>query len=356
MTKSLASRSNTSASSVANAFGRLQVNDRNPSNKTSILRNPFGVLQDRDAEDIQNRAAHLQPVHTNGQQESAINQLDDASKPHATKEGTELGDLDGFSKVESRKLKYLSRATVRPPSIAPRPAPVKSTARPPSIVPSPASVKTITYRDDNDWRKPKPELQKQRWAYASTIGKMRQTMASGRTKTQYNGGPRTIDGVLLSDQVPGAIVWRYDVRPCRKAEPPKGWEKFVDPEDGDEKMRKGRYWIIVERDDEDVGECGIYTNNDTGLAGVSRAIWNKYFSLCPKDVNIKNFTNLVVGNPILEVKWMKDDELRRRNELLRTTMVVNWTEVRGRKLQHKDLRLVGMLSDASRDVLVAKAE
>lgn len=71
-------------------------------------------------------------------------------------------------------------------------------------------------------------------------------------------------------------------------------------------VMKGRYFIIVKKLDYGngklrIGMYGIYSNGDTGLENVREGRHRKLFSLCPLNIDISDFENLVSENPVLKV-------------------------------------------------------
>lgn len=142
---------------------------------------------------------------------------------------------------------------------------------------------------------------------------------------------------------------------------PAGWTAFID-DDVQHMIKKGRYYIIVENLTSapgkfEVSEVAIYSNDDTGLEHVKPERHHEYFSLCPQHIGISKFKNLNPPNPVLKVDWMraKPNASDEHPMMKRTTMLVRWSDLQRKDININGLRIVGALSDASREILVNKA-
>lgn len=214
---------------------------------------------------------------------------------------------------------------------------------------------TPTWQTHGNWRDRDPAQQRARGArtmHADLTQKSgsRMTGLTRKSRMTYEGGRRIKNGMLFYDQDEGAIVWRWDDRPCDALRIPDNAEGIHWQPDGSRWRRKGRYWIVVEASETKVKEVPIYTNGDTGLKKTPQKSWWEYCSVRPEHMSPTSFKNQSPDNKLLEVKWMHLD-----GKLARSTMVVHWTEVHERDLDIMDVRLVGHLAEESTANVCAKA-
>ncbi|KAK5717553.1 hypothetical protein LTR17_015996 [Elasticomyces elasticus] len=203
-----------------------------------------------------------------------------------------------------------------------------------------------------DWRNPDPKANALRYAAAATA----HTTQTRNTRYTCKPGPRTKSGTLLVDQVKGNIVFRWDIRPCRVG-------KFADDHpqiiwvNGVRSRKKGRYFLIVKSTGKFVWEAPIYTNNNTGLTNVDPTEWKEYFSLKPFDISPEVFKsmNQVPGSKYFSVTWMHNDDPNMRGNRMRATSVVHFTEIKKRRMDVDDVRLVGAIAKDEVEELCAKA-
>lgn len=178
-----------------------------------------------------------------------------------------------------------------------------------------------------------------------------------RLKSSFRPGPRTISGQLYEDLIPGTVIWHYDVRPLYGHPQSPGLIIFEDDQ-GRQMTKKGRYFVIVENlipagDSFEVNEVAIFTNQDTGLQPVNPANHYKYFSVCPEHIDVDDFKNLSPTNPVLKIDWMHPRRFD-ENQKLRSTMVLNWYQLRKTDINLPEMRIIGILDNASREVLCNK--
>ena len=321
--------------SVLNAFSKLKLSDRKVKAATGN-RNPFDLLGE---------SSHGAAKYTGTSQASqSLPRKHSLSKQvdgdQANEEPIETADSGVWTDVKRR---------------APIPAQPTKDLQPLFPPGGRTARSTVNHLTDNNWRDRNPEKLKARYEDACTIGNTYKTRQSRMT---HIPGPRTIGGVLFANQKPGALLWHWDIRPLQNPDArPYGWEIFTKP-DGSHWMKKGRYWIVVDVTGEIVSEVAIYTNGNTGLEKVKDRSLKNYFALRPKHVRAKDFKDPKIsgtGNPVLAVEWMEDQKDHIEGRLVRTTMVVNWAEVRERDINVPELRLVGALADESTKQLHVKA-
>ena len=254
-----------------------------------------------------------------------------------TQEHTKSLDPKSWTLVRSRRRNFSKAATTQPVA--------------PSV---PDFHSAPLWETDKDWRNRDAEAQKARFAAARTIGQTPQATNAGRTKNTLIPGPHTRGGVPYANQIAGAIFWHWDVRRYVVGQSHPGWNIFT--ERGVRKLRKGRYWIIVDAEETGfIHEVGIFTNHDTGLQTVPSKFWSGYLSLRPKHIDAKHFRNLIPGNSVLDVGWMASDADGNETKLTRESMVVNWRNVLKRPIDIQDLRIIGELSPEALEVLRKKA-
>lgn len=221
---------------------------------------------------------------------------------------------------------------------------------------SPSSRLTSILNNDN-WRRRSSEEERTTASNIEALKYYDTGHKSDQKKRAARHGPKTPGGVLYEDLCPGTIVWCWDIRNCPDPAKYPTWQTFL--KDGRLMVKKGRYFVIVRKVDQGranfkLGMNGIYSNGDTGVENVHSTNHRKYFSLCPFNVDIENFHNLISGNPVLRMNWMPQQRQGLEPELARLTMLVNWSELVERDIHIEELRIVGTLSDESRDALCSK--
>ena len=304
-----------SKSSVLNAFSRLKLVDKS-SKAAAGTSNPFGILDETHGTVSRSAAAYTNSGHYGTiPQPSNTSVVANQTGDQTVHDPADLTNPAPWVTVEKTKPNVSSRYAQ--PSI---PA-TKSIFRAP-----------VNHLTSKNWRERDPEALKARYEEARTICKTHDTYKSRKTRMTHVPGPRTVGGVLFADQTPGAIFWHWDMR-----------------------TKKGRYFIIVHVEGETVAEVAIYTNGNNGLRSVKSKRWKEYFSLRPKHISPKEFSDCSPENQVLDVKWMHDNKDHIEGKLVRSTMIVNWTEVRDREIDTANLRLVGALSEESTKILCGKA-
>ena len=174
-------------------------------------------------------------------------------------------------------------------------------------------------------------------------------------KYTCTGGPSTRAGVKFADQVPGTIIFRPDIRPYKSDKIPDTDERIL-YKDNVRYLVKGRYWLIVKTTRKNVWEVPIYTNGNTGVRRKNRNTWWEYFSLRPFGVGPKGFHNQSPDNRVFSVGWVDEEKAGLRGQAMRLTMVVHFTEVHKRAMDHEDVRIVAALTREEVEAACAKAE
>jgi hypothetical protein len=169
-----------------------------------------------------------------------------------------------------------------------------------------------------------------------------------RTKDSIVSGPRGPGRIRHSDQVPGAI-WALFSGP---APAPERWKLETEP-DGTEWFWKGRYFIIVRVENENIYEVPIYTCYNKGLNGIPQEDHYRYFAVCPKHAQIQELDNVKDGDAVLQIDWT-DVRDGSPIKLDRTTMKAKWDKVLKWDINEEPLQLIAKLTDASRDVLTKR--
>ena len=330
------------AGSFANTFSKLKLSNRKATKEEGKIQNAFALLEGHhNGSGNDNGPASTTNVPIPAKKEPTLDA--DGRRAGPSRIATITEEVNHADANSWRSFKTRDQA-------GPQKEPL--TAHPPVT----ANGSSAPWLTTTNWRERDPKAQKARAEAARTIGKTHNTFKSRRSRMTYKAGPRTIGGVLFADQIPGAVTWHWDERPYNQIGKPTGRYRIFKKADGTQWMQKGRYWVIVEVvDDEKVYEVPIYSNNDTGLRSVKPKFWKDYFSLCPQHIDPKDFHNQSPENEVLEMIWMElgDDELERK--LVRTTMVVHWSEIRERSIDIQELRLVGKMAPKSTEILLARA-
>ncbi|KAK5724462.1 hypothetical protein LTR15_004507 [Elasticomyces elasticus] len=203
-----------------------------------------------------------------------------------------------------------------------------------------------------DWRNPDPKANALRYAAAATA----HTTQTKGTRYTCKPGPRTKSGTLLVDQVKGNIVFRWDIRPYPSTKLADNHPQIIWV-DGVRSRKKGRYFLIVKSTFKFVWEAPIYMKNNTGLTNVDPMEWKEYFSLKPFDISPEAFKsmNQVSGSKYFSVTWMHNDDPNMRGNKMRATSVVHFTEIKKRRIDVDDMRLVGAIAKDEVEELCAKA-
>lgn len=218
---------------------------------------------------------------------------------------------------------------------------------------SSSSSRLTSILSNNNWRRPSDEDDAGNFANSRDETRYR----SDSRNYAHRRGPKTPRGVFYDDLYPGVIIWCWDIRTCPDATKFPTWYIYV--EKGKQMMKKGRYFVIVKKVDLgngkfELGLNGIYTNNDTGLENTHEFNHHKYFSLCPMEIDVDDFENLNSDNPVLQIKWKPQPRNANEADLTRLTMTVNWSKLFKRDIHIEELRIVGILTDESRDALCSK--
>jgi hypothetical protein len=235
-----------------------------------------------------------------------------------------------------------------------------------SSSPQSQSVQYNAYTNKN-WRENREtDAERQlRWARQLTIGLDAQTLAARRSEIYgtngtrgskvcfTKGSPQAPGGSLHVDQTPGVICWHQEeVRVRNLRSVPKGSEETMKP-DGTIWTRKGRYFIIVQKNDVRIFEFRIYSYHNTGLNYIPRGEHPNYFAICPLNVQERDLKNKKTGRPILKIDWEGCKSDGTAFKLDRLTMHAKWTEVVERDINEDPLQICAKLSDESRELLIA---
>lgn len=198
-----------------------------------------------------------------------------------------------------------------------------------------------------DWNTHKAETTR-----TTYIGKsVRKYQASvGTGKTRFVHGFRTRSGVPYAQQSPGKVVWHRDYRNLvgRNVAPADiEYKHLVTASDGSQWIKKSRYFVILARTKHTVPEVPVYSYDDCGLENKKDDVEGEYLSLkAPKLTEDTSFVNQIPEHPVLEVA-----SLAKRDEVMRATKVVHYTEVVSRDIDVEDLRLVADISCEANETL-----
>ncbi|KAK3050617.1 hypothetical protein LTR09_008257 [Extremus antarcticus] len=162
---------------------------------------------------------------------------------------------------------------------------------------------------------------------------------------------RNNKGVLLSDLTPGKIVHHLERRLC-KGDPMSvkaPWNVVYDQ--GIAFVEKGRFWIVVERDNDKLKEVTIVTNNGTGLNGVDPSLRHSYYALEPYEAHAMTFRNGSPNPEVLQIERLSPSRRPGLTPLWKPTMMVNVDEIHERSVNEDGVHLVAELTAESLSVV-----
>lgn len=244
---------------------------------------------------------------------------------HSRTSNTPRATQDSFSPSNSPSSSILTTALVARPAIV---LETRAARYPPNIPPS-------------NWR----QVREPR-----VVDRPPAMLPNSPHQIRYNFGPRTVDyGVLFSEQQPGVIFRRWDIREIEDPNIKLGDPNVIEGPDGKLLRKKMRPFITLRRNVEakTVDESPVYTNDNKGLSETSQTARWRFMSIMPEGITAWDFENQSPGNPVLRLSEGTDMD--------RKTMVVKFTEVFTRSMECDELRRCGRLESRSTTTLVQHA-